>query len=105
MNKRNANFRQIDQDVSSELLLLDQNIFTDMANVFRESQHQSLKIKSMKSVFNILFFLLVFCFESCVTDEVAAQNSFVRNPMTPNKRVSDVYAVTNALVSNISMMM
>jgi hypothetical protein len=28
---RNANFRQIDQDVSVELLLLDQNIFTDMA--------------------------------------------------------------------------
>jgi hypothetical protein len=39
---RNANFRQIDQDVSAELLLLDQNIFTD-ERIFRESQHQSLK--------------------------------------------------------------
>ena len=56
----------------------------------------------MKSVFHkaVLFLLLVFCFESCVTDEVAAPKLICTQPdLTPNKKVSDVYAVTNALVS------
>ena len=56
----------------------------------------------MKSVFHkaLLFLLLVFSFASCVTDEVAAPKLVCTQPnLTPNKKVSDVYAVTNALVS------
>ena len=56
----------------------------------------------MKSVFHkaLLFLLLVFCFESCVTDEFAAPKLICTQPdLAPNKKVSDIYAVTNALVS------